>query len=185
MASLTDIIITIAATENITETFQNIQNSGSKLKSTLGAMATGAGLAMANYGKDAVQSAITAETEWNRFGANLQNQGLDWNNLSSEVKNYISDFSNQMGRGVADTRSAATALMNYGMSWDEVKGSMNGVAGLAASIGGTEEEASQMVVLKHYVKLLVYKLKIIKQLMVVLTVLVCLRILLIGLRMHG
>lgn len=146
MASLTDIIITIAATENITETFQNIQNSGSKLKSTLGAMATGAGLAMANYGKDAVQSAITAETEWNRFGANLQNQGLDWNNLSSEVKNYISDFSNQMGRGVADTRSAATALMNYGMSWDEVKGSMNGVAGLAASIGGTEEEASQIII---------------------------------------
>lgn len=146
MASTTDILLAITATENVTDAFNNIKNDSSKLKSAMSAVGTGVGLAMASYGKSAVDSAIQAESAWNRFGANINSQGGNWNAQSKEIKSWISTFSNSMGRSVGDTRSAATALMNYGMSWSETKSAMDGIAGLAAKTGSSEEEASNIII---------------------------------------
>ena len=127
-----------------------IKGVGSKIKQALNtetALAfTAAGAAATSFAKNCIDSAIKSESAWNRFGAVVQSNGGDWEGNSSKIRAWVSNFSNQMGRSVADTRAAATALMDYGVQYKDLEPAMKGVAGLAARAGVTEEEAASTVI---------------------------------------
>ena len=146
MAGTTDILVNIKGNDQVSGVLGKIKNGSAGLTTAMGTMMTGAGMALASYGKSAIDSAVQAESAWNRFGANINSQGGNWNTQSQQIKSFISDFSTSMGRTVGDTRNAATALMNYGMTWNETKNGMTAVAGLAAKTGSTQEEASNIIV---------------------------------------
>jgi phage-related protein len=103
------------------------------------------GSQMASFGKEAVSSAITAQTEWGRLNSNLGYSGEAFRKQQDEVKSWSTEFSNSMGRTVGDTRDAENALASYGMKWNEIKASMPAIASLAAGTGKSEAEASKMV----------------------------------------
>lgn len=125
-------------------------NTGQKIKSTMdGATAMGfiaAGTAATGFAKTCVDSAITAESEWTRFGALVNSGGGNWGEQEKSVKKWAKTFSNQYGFMVADTRSASASLLQAGVKADQLGASMNGVAALAARTGSTEEEAASTVI---------------------------------------
>lgn len=142
MSMVEDILIRIKGEDQASGVFNKIKNSSAGMKMALGGAMTAVGVGMAGLAKEAVSSAITAETEWNRFGAAVNSTGGNWEQQSSEIKKWVSNYSNAMGRGVADTRSAMTALMAYGLSAKEAEQSMGAVSGMAAQLGISQEEAS-------------------------------------------
>ena len=146
MVSAEDILIRIKAQDLTGGAFNKIKQSSAGLKTALGAGITAASTAMLSYSKNAVNSAMTAEKEWSRFGAAVNSNGGNWDAQSSKVKKWARIFSDSMGRSVADTREAMTNMMNYGLSVGDAQNSMKSVAGLAAATGKTEAEASQMVI---------------------------------------
>ena len=127
-----------------------IKGVGSKIKQALNtetALAfTAAGAAATKFAKDCIDSAIKSESAWNRFGAVVQSNGGDWEGQKKQIKGWVSNFSNDMGRSVSDTRAAATALMDYGVQYKNLEPAMKGVAGLAARAGISEEEASSTII---------------------------------------
>ena len=142
MSMVEDILIRIKGEDQTAGVFNKIKNSSAGMKMALGGAMTAVGVGMAGLAKEAVSSAITAETEWNRFGAAVNSTGGNWEQQSSEIKKWVSNYSNAMGRSVADTRSAMTALMAYGLSAKEAEQSMGAVSGMAAQLGISQEEAS-------------------------------------------
>ena len=142
MSMVEDILIRIKGEDQASGVFNKIKNSSAGMKMALGGAMTAVGVGMASLAKEAVSSAITAETEWNRFGAAVNSTGGNWEQQSTEIKKWVSNYSNAMGRSIGDTRSAMTALMAYGLSSKEAEQSMGAVSGMAAQLGISQEEAS-------------------------------------------
>lgn len=142
MSMVEDILIRIKGEDQASGVFNRIKNSSAGMKMALGGAMTAVGVGMASLAKEAVSSAITAETEWNRFGAAVNSTGGNWEQQSTEIKKWVSNYSNAMGRSIGDTRSAMTALMTYGLSAKEAEQSMGAVSGMAAQLGISQEEAS-------------------------------------------
>lgn len=111
-------------------------------KTIAGLGLSAAGAKFASLAKDSVNAAVTAEQEWNRFGNVINNTGGNWEQQSDEVKQWVRDYSNSMGRAVSDTRSAMTTFMNMGMSLDDSKQAMQATSNLAAQMGMSQEEAA-------------------------------------------
>lgn len=141
-----DILIRIKGEDQTSSVFSKIKNSSAGMKMALGGAMTAVGAGMASFAKEAVSAAVNAETEWNRFGAAVNSTGGNWEQQSTEIKKWVSTYSNSMGRSIGDTRSAMTALMNYGLSANEAEQSMSAVAGMAAAMGTSQEEASNKLV---------------------------------------
>lgn len=142
MSMVEDILIRIKGEDQASGVFSKIKNSSAGMKMALGGAMTAVGVGMASLAKEAVSSAITAETEWDRFGAAVNSTGGNWEQQSTEIKKWVSNYSNAMGRSIGDTRSAMTALMAYGLSAKEAEQSMGAVSGMAAQLGISQEEAS-------------------------------------------
>lgn len=127
-----------------------ISGFGSKIKNAISgetALAfTALGAGMTSFTKQCIDGAIQSEQAWSRFGALVQQSGSGtWSKMSGDVKGWAKTFSNEMGYATSDTREAMTTLMQYGMTLEQTKSAMNGVAGLAARTGQTEAEAATMV----------------------------------------
>lgn len=100
---------------------------------------------IASLGQTAVQSASAAEQGWLKFGNAVNNSGGNWEAQESSVKSWVKTYSNNMGRGVADTREAMTTFMNMGMSLDETQDTMKAVSNYAAQFGMSQADASRNI----------------------------------------
>ena len=96
-------------------------------------------------GEAAVESASAAEQGWLKFGNAVNNTGGNWEAQESSIKSWVKTYSNSMGRGVADTRTAMTTFMNMGMSLDETEKTMQAVSNYAAQFGMSQSEASKNI----------------------------------------
>lgn len=134
----------------LTNAGNKISGFGHKIKNALSTEAalafTAAGTAALNFAKQCVSSAIQSEAAWTRFGALAGSATGGWQGESlNSMKSWTKEMSNQWGYSVADTREAASTLLQYGFTVSEVKSNLQGVAGLAARTGMTESEAATMV----------------------------------------
>ena len=100
---------------------------------------------IADLGQTAVQSASAAEQGWLKFGNAVNNTGGNWEAQSDSIKSWVKDYSNSMGRGVADTREAMTTFLNMGMSLDDTQHTMEAVSNYAAQFGMSQSEASKNI----------------------------------------
>lgn len=141
-----EILITVKLKDMASSGFDKIKNSSSNMKIGVGAAMSAVGAATLSYAKTAVDSAITAESEWNRFGGSVNAVGGNWEANTDKVKKWVSEYSNSMGYAVSDTRSAMTTMMNYGLSLNETEDAMKAVTGIAAAMGKSQEEASSMLI---------------------------------------
>ena len=98
-----------------------------------------------DVGTQAVESASAAEQGWLRFGNAARTSGFDWENLQDQVKDTVKAYSDEMGRGVADTRTAMTTYMNMGMTLAESQEAMKATSNYATQFGITQAEASKMI----------------------------------------
>lgn len=150
MASVEDIILKITARNQTQQGFKQAQESAKKsaaaIKTAVGTAMTAVGAYTLNFAKDAVQSAMTAEQEWTKFASAVKRQGINWEEQGNEIKGWAVDYSNSMGRSVTDTRAAMTTMMNYGLSLEESKKTMETVSNYAATMGMSQEQASQQIV---------------------------------------
>ena len=96
-------------------------------------------------GDTAVESASAAEQGWLRFGNAVNNTGGNWEAQSESIKAWVKDYSNSMGRGVADTRTAMTTYLNMGMSLEETQEALKVTSSYAAQFGISQAEASKMM----------------------------------------
>lgn len=96
-------------------------------------------------GDQAVESASAAEQGWLKFGNALDNTGGSWGAQEENIKSWIKTYSENMGRGVADTRTAMTTFMNMGMSLEQTQDTMKAVSSYAAQFGMSQTEASQNI----------------------------------------
>lgn len=96
-------------------------------------------------GDTAVESASAAEQGWLRFGNAVNNTGGNWEAQSESIKQWVKDYSNSMGRGVADTRTAMTTYLNMGMSLEETQKALKVTSSYAAQFGISQAEASKMM----------------------------------------
>lgn len=146
MVSAEDVLIVFNAKDNVTATTKKLSSSMNGLRLGVGVALSAASAYMVSFAKDAMSAAGDSQKEWARFGGAVDSTGGNWAAQSSSIKSWVSSFSNSMGMATGDTRNAATALMNYGMSWKETQNSMGAVAGLAAKTGSTEEASSKMII---------------------------------------
>ena len=100
------------------------------------------GSQFAAFTKSAVSAAMTAEQEWNRFGTAVNNSGGNWDAQGKEIKDWVTSYSNDMGRAVSDTRAAMTTFMNMGMSFSDSQNAMKATSNMAAQLGMSQEEAA-------------------------------------------
>lgn len=96
-------------------------------------------------GEQAVESASAAEQGWLRFGNAVKNSGGNWEAQSDSIKQWVKDYSNSMGRGVADTRTAMTTYLNMGMNLKETQKALKVTSSYAAQFGISQAEASKMM----------------------------------------
>lgn len=142
MVSTEEILLRITGKDDTGSAFNSIQQKSGALKTTLGGAMTMASASMLSYAKDAVNSAVTAETEWMKFGNAVKNTGGNWEQQSDSIRKWVRDYSNSMGRSVADTRSAMTTYMNMGMTLQESQNAMKATSNYAAQMGVSQEEAA-------------------------------------------
>ena len=123
--------------------FDKANSSAKNLKTTMAGIGlAAAGAKFAAFTKDAVSAAMTAEQEWNKFGNAVNNSGGNWEQQSAEIKSWVKDYSNSMGRAVGDTRAALTTFMNMGMSLQDSQNAMKATSNMAAQLGMSQEEAA-------------------------------------------
>lgn len=123
--------------------FDKANSSAKNLKTTMAGIGlAAAGAKFAAFTKDAVSAAMTAEQEWNKFGNAVNNSGGNWEQQSAEIKSWVKDYSNSMGRAVGDTRAALTTFMNMGMSLQDSQNAMRATSNMAAQLGMSQEEAA-------------------------------------------
>ena len=142
MVSYEDILLRIRGQDNTGSAFGSAQQRVGALKTAVGGAVTAMSASMLSYAKSAVDSAVTAETEWNKFGNAVKNSGGNWDKQSDEIKSWVKEYSNSMGRSVADTRSAMTTFMNMGMSLTESQKAMETTSNYAAQMGMSQEAAA-------------------------------------------
>ena len=100
---------------------------------------------IAGFGKEAVASASAAEQGWLKFGNAVNNTGGNWEAQEASIKSWVKTYSNNMGRGVADTRSAMTTFLNMGLSLEDTQTTMQAVSNYAAQFGISQEDASKNI----------------------------------------
>ena len=123
--------------------FDKATSSAKNLKTTMAGIGLSAiGAQFASFTKEAVSAAMTAEQEWNKFGNAVNNSGGNWDQQSKEIKSWVKDYSNSMGRAVGDTRAALTTFMNMGMSLQDSENAMKATSNMAAQLGMSQEEAA-------------------------------------------
>ena len=105
-----------------------------------------AGAAALSFSKQCISAAMNAESSWARYGALVNSSGGNWQQQSTQVKQWAKNVSNSYGYAVSDTREASATLMQAGNSFSFVQNNMQSVAALAARTGTTQAEASQMIV---------------------------------------
>ena len=142
MVSYEDILLRIRGQDNTGGAFGSAQRRVGALKTAVGGAVTMMSASMLNYAKSAVDSAMTAETEWNKFSTAVKNSGGNWDQQSDEIKSWVKEYSNSMGRSVADTRAAMTTYMNMGMTFTESQKAMEATSNYAAQMGMTQEAAA-------------------------------------------
>jgi len=142
MVSAEDILIRIRGQDSTGSSFSSVQQKAGALKTAVGGAATMMSAAMLSYAKSAVDSAVTAEQGWMKFGNAVKNTGGNWEQQSSEVKKWVKDYSNSMGRSVADTRAAMTTYMNMGLTLQDSQKAMEATSNFAAQMGMSQEEAA-------------------------------------------
>ncbi len=142
MVSAEDILIRIRGQDSTSSAFGSIQSRAGALKTAVGGAMTAMSASMLGYAKSAVDSAMTAEQEWMKFGNAVNNTGGNWEQQSTEIKKWVRDYSNSMGRSVADTRSAMTTYLNMGMSLQESQDAMKATSNYAAQMGMSQEDAA-------------------------------------------
>ena len=96
-------------------------------------------------GNTAVESASAAEQGWLRFGNAVNNSGGNWEAQESSIKAWVKTYSNNLGRGVADTRTAMTQFLNMGMTLEDTQDTMKAVSNYAAQFGMTQSQAAQSI----------------------------------------
>lgn len=142
MVSYEDILLRIRGQDNTGSAFNSASQRAGALKTAVGGAVTAMSASMLGYAKSAVDSAMTAEQEWNKFGNAVKNTGGNWDQQSDEIRKWVKEYSNSMGRSVADTRSAMTTYMNMGMSLKESQDAMNATSNYAAQMGISQEQAA-------------------------------------------
>lgn len=103
------------------------------------------GSTLKDLGYQAVDFASAAEQGWLRFGNAVNLLGGNWEAQSDSIKAWVKDYSNSMGRGVADTRTAMTTFMNMGMSLEDTQKTMQVVSNYAAQFGIDQSTAAQQI----------------------------------------
>ena len=86
MVSYEDILLRIRGQDNTGSAFGSAQQRVGALKTAVGGAVTAMSASMLSYAKSAVDSAVTAETEWNKFGNAVKNSGGNWDKQSDEIK---------------------------------------------------------------------------------------------------
>lgn len=142
MVSYEDILLRIRGQDNTSSAFGSAQQRVGALRTAVGGAVTAMSASMLGYAKSAVDSAMAAETEWNKFSNAVQNSGGNWDKQSDEIKSWVKEYSNSMGRSVADTRSAMITYMNMGMTFTETQKAMETTSNYAAQMGITQEAAA-------------------------------------------
>lgn len=142
MVSYEDVLLRIRGQDSTESAFGSAQRRVGALKTAVGGAVTAMSASMLSYAKSAVDSAMTAEQEWNKFSTAVNNSGGNWNQQSDEIKKWVKDYSNEMGRSVADTRSAMATYMNMGMSFKDSQNAMKATSNYAAQMGMTQEQAA-------------------------------------------
>ena len=142
MVSYEDILLRIRGQDNTGGAFGSAQQRVGALKTAVGGAVTAMSASMLGYAKSAVDSAMTAEQEWNKFSNAVDKNGGNWDKQSDEIKKWVRDYSNEMGRSVADTRAAMTTYMNMGMTFTESQKAMEATSNYAAQMGMSQEAAA-------------------------------------------
>ena len=142
MVSYEDILIRIRGQDNTGGAFKSAQSRAGAMKTAVGGAVTAMSASMLGYAKSAMDAAMTSEQEWMKFGNAVTNTGGNWDKQSAEIKSWVREYSNSMGRSVADTRAAMTTYMNMGMSLNESQDAMKATSNYAAQMGMTQEAAA-------------------------------------------
>lgn len=142
MVSYEDVLLRIRGQDDSGSAFNSASQRAGALKTAVGGAVTAMSASMLNYAKSAVDSAMTAEQEWNKFGNAVNNTGGNWDKQSEETRKWVKEYSNSMGRSVADTRAAMTTYMNMGMSLKDSQNAMNATSNYAAQMGISQEQAA-------------------------------------------
>ena len=100
---------------------------------------------IAGLGQTALWAASDAEQGWMRLGNAINNSGGNWETQESNVRSWVKTYSNSMGRGVADTRTAMTTFLNMGMSLEDTQNTMTAVSNYAAQFGMSQADASKNI----------------------------------------
>ena len=142
MVSYEDVLLRIRGDDQSGPAFNNAQKRAGALKTAIGGAVTAMSASMLGFARSAVDSAMAAEQEWNKFGNAVSNTGGDWDKQSDEIKNWVKEYSNSMGRSVSDTRAAMTTYMNMGMTLQESQQAMEATSNYAAQMGISQEQAA-------------------------------------------
>lgn len=142
MVSYEDILLRIRGQDNTGSAFNSASQRAGALKTAVGGAVTAMSASMLGYAKSAVDSAMTAEKEWARFGNAVDKTGGNWDQQSDEIRSWVKEYSNSMGRSVADTRAAMTTYLNAGMSLQESQDTMKATSNVAAAMSITQEQAA-------------------------------------------
>lgn len=100
---------------------------------------------IAGIGTQAVESASAAEQGWMQLGNAIDNNGGNWEAQEESIKSWVKTYSDSMGRGVADTRTAMLSFMNMGMSLEDTQKTMKVVSNYASQFGMSQSEASKSI----------------------------------------
>ena len=142
MVSAEEILLRIRGQDDTGSAFNSVQSRAGAIKTAVGGAVTAMSASMLGYAKSAVDSAMTAEQEWMKFGNAVKNTGGNWEEQSDQIRKWVKDYSNNMGRSVADTRAAMTTYMNMGMSLQDSQQAMQATSNYAAQMGMSQEEAA-------------------------------------------
>ena len=145
MVSYEDVLLRIRGQDNTGGAFGSAQQKVSALKTAVGGAVTAMSASMLSYAKSAVGSAMTAEQEWNKFSNAVDKTGGNWDKQSDEIKKWVRDYSNEMGRSVADTRAAMTTYMSMGMSFKDSQDAMKATSNYAAQMGLSQEQSARQL----------------------------------------
>lgn len=142
MVSYEDILLRIRGQDQTGNAFNSARSRVGALRTAVGGAVTAMSASMLGYAKSAVDAAVTSEQEWMKFGNAVKNTGGNWDQQSDEIKKWVKEYSNSMGRSVGDTRSAMTTYMNMGMSLKESQDAMKATSNFAAQMGMSQEQAA-------------------------------------------
>ena len=133
----------------ITSMGNKVSAAGTKIKNAISgetALAfTALGAGVTAFAKQCVDSAIQSETAWTRFGAMVNSNGGNWNDLKGDVKDWAKTVSEETSRSVGSIRNAGMAFLEMGLNVEQMKKATEASMGVAARAGITETEAADVV----------------------------------------